>query len=83
VSPASGDGEREARPLSTALTDAAGLLSGDSGTSRRFIAGLVIGALVGAAVAGSSFIRARTSATRQALPRGPEPDPNRSPEPPR
>jgi hypothetical protein len=74
VSPSGGDGERDAGPLSTALTGAAGLLSGDSGTSRRFIGGLVIGALVGAAVAGSSFLRARTGGTGRDDPAGNEPE---------
>ena len=39
------------------LADLAELLGGDSPRSRRFLGGLVIGALVGAAVAGGSLVR--------------------------
>jgi len=38
------------------------LLGGDSPRSRRFLGGIVMGALVGAAIAGSSVLRRRPSA---------------------
>jgi len=41
------------------LADLAELLGGESARSRKFLGGLVIGALVGAAVAGGSFLRHR------------------------
>jgi hypothetical protein len=41
------------------LYDLAQLLGGESPESRRFLRGLAIGALVGAAMAGSSFVRRR------------------------
>jgi hypothetical protein len=47
------------RPLGQ-LADLAALLDGDSARSRRFLGGLVVGALVGAAVAGGSLFRRRT-----------------------
>jgi hypothetical protein len=37
------------------------LLGGESQRSRRFLGGIVLGALVGAAVAGSSLVRQRKS----------------------
>jgi hypothetical protein len=40
------------------LADLAELLGGESPRSRRFLGGLVVGALVGAAVAGGSLLRA-------------------------
>jgi hypothetical protein len=72
VNVAQDDGARASGPLATALSGAAELLSGESGTSRRFIGGLVIGALVGAAVAGGTFLRSR--AVGPPL-REPKPDP--------
>jgi hypothetical protein len=47
------------RPLGQ-LADLAALLDGDTARSRRFLGGLVVGALVGAAVAGGSLFRRRT-----------------------
>jgi hypothetical protein len=41
------------------LEDLADLLGGDSDRSRRFLGGLIAGALVGAAVAGSALVRNR------------------------
>jgi len=49
---------RMARPLAR-LADLAALLEGDSARSRRFLGGLMVGALVGAAVAGGSLFRRR------------------------
>jgi hypothetical protein len=46
------------RPLG-GLADLAELLGGDTPRSRRFLGGLVVGALVGAAIAGSSLLRRR------------------------
>jgi len=46
------------RPLG-GLADLAELLGGDTQRSRRFLGGLVVGALVGAAVAGGSLLRRR------------------------
>ena len=46
------------RPLG-AITDLADLLGGESPRSRTFLGGLVIGGLVGAAIAGSSMLRRR------------------------
>ncbi len=40
-----------------AVADLAELLGGESDRSRRFLGGLAIGALVGAALAGGSFLR--------------------------
>jgi hypothetical protein len=59
--PGSPDGSRPPagpRPLG-GLADLAELLDGESPGSRRFIRGLVIGALVGAALAGVSALRRR------------------------
>jgi hypothetical protein len=39
------------------LADLADLLGGDSPRSHRFLGGLVVGALVGAALAGGSLVR--------------------------
>lgn len=44
------------RPLG-GLADLAELLAGETPRSRRFLGGLVIGGLVGAAVAGASVLR--------------------------
>jgi hypothetical protein len=41
------------------LADLADLLGGESDRSRRFLGGLIAGALVGAAVAGSTLLRRR------------------------
>ena len=46
------------RPLG-GLGDLAELLGGDSDRSRRFLGGIAVGALVGAAVAGAAFMRRR------------------------
>jgi hypothetical protein len=46
------------RPLGN-LADLAELLGGESQSSRRFLGGLVVGALVGAAIAGSTLLRGR------------------------
>ena len=47
-----------------AISDAVELLTGDSGASRTFIGGLIVGALVGAAVAGTSLLRSRAAGDR-------------------
>lgn len=41
------------------VAEALDLLAGESTTSRSFVGGLVLGALVGAAIAGSSALRHR------------------------
>ncbi len=46
------------RPLG-GLADLADLLGGESDRSRRFLGGLIAGALVGAAVAGAALVRRR------------------------
>lgn len=46
------------RPLG-GLADLADLLAGDTPSSKRFLGGLIAGALVGAAVAGGSLLRRR------------------------
>jgi hypothetical protein len=46
------------RPLGP-IADLADLLAGETPSSRTFITGLIAGALVGAAVAGGSWIRRR------------------------
>jgi hypothetical protein len=46
------------RPLG-ALADLAELLAGETPGSKRFLRGLVVGGLVGAAVAGGSLLRRR------------------------
>ena len=51
------------RPLG-GLVDLAELLGGDSERSRRFLGGLVVGALVGAALAGGSLFRRRRHGDR-------------------
>jgi hypothetical protein len=48
------------------LADLAALLSGDSERSKRFLGGLVAGALVGAAIAGAALLRRRTGDDRRA-----------------
>ena len=47
--------------LPKAVSGALELLAGESATSRTFLGGLVVGAFVGAAVAGASLVRSRTS----------------------
>ena len=54
--------------LAGGLDDIAELVGGDSDRSRRFLGGLVVGALVGAAVAGAAFVRAHRSIAEE--PRG-------------
>ena len=46
------------RPLG-GLADLAELLAGETPRSRRFLQGLIAGAIVGAAIAGSSLLRRR------------------------
>ena len=46
------------RPLGS-LADLSELLGGDTNRSRRFLGGLVAGALVGAAIAGTAALRLR------------------------
>ena len=46
------------RPMGS-LADLSDLLGGDSHRSRRFLGGLIAGALVGAALAGGSMLRRR------------------------
>jgi hypothetical protein len=46
------------RPLG-GLGDLAELLGGDSDRSRRFLGGIAVGAMVGAAVAGAALMRRR------------------------
>jgi hypothetical protein len=50
------------RPLG-GLADLADLLGGESDRSRRFLGGLIAGALVGAAVAGAALVRRRRDET--------------------
>ncbi len=50
------------RPLD-ALADLTELLGGDTHRSRRFLGGLAVGALVGAAIAGTSLLRQRAGRT--------------------
>ncbi len=45
--------------LAEILADLAELLAGETPGSRRFLRGLVVGGLVGAAVAGGSLLRGR------------------------
>ena len=51
------------RPLGR-IADLAELLGGESPGSRRFLGGLAVGALVGAALAGGSLLRRRGRGTR-------------------
>lgn len=52
------------RPLGS-LADLSELLGGDTSRSRRFLGGLMVGALVGAAIAGSTALRLRGKGGRQ------------------
>ena len=47
--------------LSGVVADVVDWLSGDSPSSRTFIGGLVAGAVLGAALAGASFVQARVA----------------------
>jgi hypothetical protein len=57
------DHDRPARPTGPrplgSVADLAELLGGESPSSRRFLGGVVVGALVGAAIAGSTVLRGR------------------------
>jgi hypothetical protein len=53
---AAGSTGPDMRPLG-GLADLAELLGGDTSRSQRFLGGLVIGALVGAALAGGTLLR--------------------------
>jgi hypothetical protein len=55
------DGRRAAADgdLPAPLAEVLELLAGESATSRTFLGGVVLGALVGAAIAGASFVRHR------------------------
>lgn len=55
------------RPLG-GLADLAELLAGDTDRSRRFLGGLLAGALVGAALAGGSLLRRRGKGPRAGWP---------------
>jgi hypothetical protein len=46
-------------PAQGVLTELADLLGGESEGSRRFLGGIIAGALVGAAVAGTALLRRR------------------------
>jgi hypothetical protein len=52
---AAAGGDVDYRTPLAGLADLAELLSGDSAGSRRFLGGLALGALVGAAIAGSTI----------------------------
>ncbi|HEY4190546.1 MAG TPA: hypothetical protein VGM28_09010 [Candidatus Limnocylindrales bacterium] len=56
----------DARPAGSlgSLADLSELLGGDTSRSRRFIGGLIAGALVGAAVAGGTLLRLRKGTGR-------------------
>jgi hypothetical protein len=58
-----------------ALADVAELLGGDTQRSRRFLGGLIAGALVGAAIAGSVLMRRRPAVRPETT----EPRPNLGP----
>ena len=47
------------RPLG-GLGDLAELLGGDSDRSKKFLGGIAVGAMVGAAIAGAALVRRRT-----------------------
>ena len=47
------------------LAELAELLGGESSRSKRFLGGLVVGALAGAAIAGAVAARLRTKDTRE------------------
>ncbi len=49
------DGDVDDRTPLASLADLAELLDGESAGSRRFLGGLALGALVGAAIAGSTI----------------------------
>lgn len=54
-----GEGRGQGPRVPGGLEDLADLLGGDSDRSRRFLGGVIAGALVGAAVAGSALLRRR------------------------
>ena len=57
------DPERRMAPVANAptrLAELADLLGGESRPSRRFLGGLIVGALAGAAVAGAAAMRRRS-----------------------
>jgi hypothetical protein len=61
MAPDDGPGDRrpvDVRPIGS-LADLSELLGGDTNRSKRFLGGLIAGALVGAAVAGSTMLRRR------------------------
>ncbi len=58
IVPSDGTPPSGPRPLG-GLADLAELLGGDTQGSRRFLGGLVVGALVGAALAGGTLLRRR------------------------
>lgn len=47
------------RPMGSSLADLSELLGGDTRRSRQFLGGLIAGALVGAAIAGTTVLRRR------------------------
>jgi hypothetical protein len=51
------------RPLGS-LADLSELLGGDTHRSRRFLGGVIVGALVGAAIAGTTMLRRRRGSDR-------------------
>ena len=52
-----GRGATGPRPLGSSLGDLAELLGGDTQRSRRFLGGVIAGALVGAAIADTTMLR--------------------------
>ena len=52
------------RPMGSSLADLSELLGGDTNRSRQFLGGLIAGALVGAAIAGTTLLRRRRESDR-------------------